>query len=577
MSRSTIPTVFIALTLTACGGGSPSADSTSSGAGGASLSSASRVSHGSAESTSGAGGAGGASGSTGSGPMNLVCDALGLPAAPFAAGPYGGARGNLAGDFTLPTLAGDWGFKANFTGCETLVVIPDVTPYTQAFSKGLWAADAAALLAKSPNNVHYAFVVTSSSDAATAKNRVSALKDTLDAALAARPEGERASWARRLHYVSKPQAALTGWVGALLKSPGVGFGVDRFQRIRELGSPSDPSRYDQSKGWFAPNLSFIAYEARAYEFAWKRQAALAAEKQVLVIPVFDDKTATATHEGDASFPDPETMKLFDTMEFDLSLGCEPGPEASACPKWDYITRLTLCDVADVTRCDTEVGRFITPYAREGRWVTDESPMLALLAGGGTRRIRWNSQNAYRVKLDIRLSNGGKGSSPKEAVFLFAGGDFNATYNDHYAPKTVAIPADAKRVELYATVTGHGWGAEVENCAEFCAHEHHFAVNGKEYVKTNPAAGSETGCVDAVDQGALPNQFGTWFYGRGGWCPGLDVAPWVVDVTSQVKKGQDNVFTYKGLLRGAPYAPKPSGSGQGFGANIDMVSYVIVSR
>lgn len=509
--------------------------------------------------------------------MSSVCEALGLPAVPFAAGPYGSARGELAGDFTLPTLAGDWGFQASFTGCETLVVIPDVTPYTKGFSKGLWDQDAAELLAKSPSNVHYFFVVTSTESAATALTRLTALKGQMDAALAARPEPERAGWARRLHYVNKPAAALTGWAGALLKSPGVGFGIDRFQRIREIGSPSDPARYDQQKGWFSPNLSFIAYEARAYEFAWKREAALSAEKKVLVIPVLDDKTATATHEGDASFPDPETMKLFDTMELDLSLGCEKGLESSACPPWDYITRLTLCDEADVTRCDTEVGRFITPYAREGRWITDESPMLALFAGGGTRHLRWNSQNAYRVKLEIRLSNSGKGSSPKEATFLFAGGDFNATYNDNYAPKTVAIPADAKRVEIYATITGHGWGAEVENCAEFCAHEHHFTVNGKEYVKENPAAGSETGCADAVDRGALPNQFGTWFYGRGGWCPGLDVTPWVVDVTSQVKKGQDNVFTYKGLLQGAPYVPKPSGSGQGFGANIDMVSYVVVSK
>ena len=36
-------------------------------------------------------------------------------------------------------------------------------------------------------------------------------------------------------------------------------------------------------------------------------------------------------------------------------------------------------------CDTEIGRWITTYHREGRWVYDNSSMLPLLASGGSRR------------------------------------------------------------------------------------------------------------------------------------------------------------------------------------------------
>lgn len=44
---------------------------------------------------------------------------------------------------------------------------------------------------------------------------------------------------------------------------------------------------------------------------------------------------------------------------------------------------------------------------------------------------------------------------------------------------------------------------------------------------------------------------TWYYGRGGWCPGQDVAPWVVDVTADVTPGQANTLSYRTEFNGAP--------------------------
>ena len=34
----------------------------------------------------------------------------------------------------------------------------------------------------------------------------------------------------------------------------------------------------------------------------------------------------------------------------------------------------------------------------------------------------------------------------------------------------------------------------------------------------------------VHLGVVPNQYGTWPYGRAGWCPGQQVEWWEVDVT-----------------------------------------------
>lgn len=208
---------------------------------------------------------------------------------------------------------------------------------------------------------------------------------------------------------------------------------------------------------------------------------------------------------------------------------------------------------------------------------DSSPALAMLKEGGDREIRFQSSYSYGNTLTFHLSNQGKSGQAQQMIPLFTGGSFNENYNSAYEPVEVDVPADATRVELYAVISGHGWGAEVENCAEFCNHTHHFTVNGTEFIKEHPEAGMATGCIDQIPQGTVPNQFGTWPYGRGGWCPGKQVDPWIVDITAAVTAGQPNTISYQGLFNGSDYVPQPSNSGQGFGANINMRSYLVISQ
>ena len=228
-------------------------------------------------------------------------------------------------------------------------------------------------------------------------------------------------------------------------------------------------------------------------------------------------------------------------------------------------------------CNTEIGRWITSYARGGHWLLDASPLLSMVKDGGDRTIRFQSSYGYGNTLNFHLSNQGKEGTAQDAIPLFNGGSFNQDYNSQYEPLEIEIPSDATRVEVYAVISGHGWGADVENCAEFCNHTHHFSVNGTEYVKDHPEAGQSRGCIDQISLGTTPNQFGTWPFGRGGWCPGMQVDPWIVDVTESVQKGQVNTISYQGLFNGADYVPQASNSGQGFGANIKMESYLVISR
>ncbi len=58
---------------------------------------------------------------------------------------------------------------------------------------------------------------------------------------------------------------------------------------------------------------------------------------------------------------------------------------------------------------------------------------------------------------------------------------------------------------------------------------------------------EDGCIPTISRGMTPNQGGTWWFGRGGWCPGAPVEPWIIDVTAELTPGTTATFTYAGTL------------------------------
>ena len=220
-------------------------------------------------------------------------------------------------------------------------------------------------------------------------------------------------------------------------------------------------------------------------------------------------------------------------------------------------------------CDTEIGRWITTYHREGRWVYDNSAMLPYIARGGEQTFRFNTTGPYELDMNFLLSNQGKDARPEEVSYLFGGGTLNPDYNANHPPLTLAIPGDAVKVELATVISQHG--ADGNNCGEFCDVSHHFTMNGNtadEIVRSFPEASSAYDCMDKVAEGTVPNQYGTWWYGRAGWCPGKDVETVVFDITDQVTLGADNEFAYKALYQGQDY----TGS-----ATMRLHSWVVISR
>lgn len=219
-------------------------------------------------------------------------------------------------------------------------------------------------------------------------------------------------------------------------------------------------------------------------------------------------------------------------------------------------------------CESQyIQRWITSYHREGRWIVDSSRARYYLANGGKVRFNFKGSYPYVTTLKLRFLNK-KVAPPFQLQHLFGGGGYGATYNDKYAPIAVTIPKTAKKVELGVEVTGHGFG-KVPNCAEFCNHTHHFTVKSakgeKTWIKEHKWVGNNYGCAEQVDDGAIPNQFGTWYLGRGGWCPGMNVRVVTWDITDHVTPGETVQVSYKSLFAGKP---------EGAGGNIILDSWVL---
>lgn len=509
-------------------------------------------------------------GDTGAPEPATTCDD-GLPVRTFQQVEESSALFALASDITLQTENGDIRLSEVWDGCDTWLFIPDNPSQADGDSwpRGIFERDLDDLFERAPANTVFVFGSNDRNED-DQQEAMDELKEEIADALADMDEATAAWWQERIHYVAGQYKDQEAWLGETIRDPGWGMVLDREQRLRYIGSFADVDRYNGSYGWFEPNISMAANEAVYSNYLAERAHRMANDGST-VVTVFDGdilsdgswsgQRGTATVE----LPDAATMASFDTLEFDLTMNCNGEGEYGTCPAWDYLVYLYLCDEGQTTGCTTEFGRWITTYHRAGRYVHDASALLPLIAGGGTRTFEFYTTQQYVISLDLRLRDEGKPTRPAQARYLFTGGAFNVDYNSRYEPIEVEVPASATKVELATVISGHGQ-VSPGTCAEFCPTEHHFIVNGTDNEQVLDNAGTETGCMDMVDQGVIPNQYGTWWYGRSGWCPGWQVPVTTIDVTDQVTPGSTATISYEGYRDGQPYETG--------GANIVMTSWVV---
>ncbi|KAJ4930594.1 hypothetical protein JOQ06_024903 [Pogonophryne albipinna] len=316
-------------------------------------------------------------------------------------------------------------------------------------------------------------------------------------------------------------------------------------------------------GWFIyPSFSFINWQAQWFDFYADLQTKL--QSPAKIISVFDKVLMQGEKGAVATVDLPLALSNFDKLELDASLSC-PGRRDSSCAHWDHTVQLFVCCDPLGPHCNMELGRWITAFRRgTGRWLTDVSPLIPLLDGNRctlTMKTVWWAM-PWIASLNLRLSVSNKTDyrvetlRPFRVMALYNGGTFDKNYNKRFKPTKVHIPASTKKVELYAIITAHGY--DDNHCGEFCVTSHNFLINN---VFNNTlifdSAGSPLGCTLRVKEGAVPNEHGTWLYGRGGWCDGLQVDPWRTDITTQLNMSEfnSNTIVYFGLFEGKD--PNPS--------------------
>ncbi|MFT6395498.1 MAG: hypothetical protein ACJAYU_000240 [Bradymonadia bacterium] len=623
-----------------------------------------------------------------------VTDATDGPTVPFSEGPYGTGFRDLVGGFSLTTLDGPWSFRDAWSGYESFIFLmytddPLRSQGTRDFLEGYWfpggsaEGEIRALIEASPSDVHY-FFLSLDDDAESDVNR---MKTDVDAVLATVDEATRAEWEARFHFVTEPVSAAGGWLQDFMADQGrLWFGIDMFQRVRQLGMTTDILT-DSTR------LHLIAHEATYFSFERRREDELSAVEWDRVRLIDNESVRSSRFRATM----PAAIESYDTLYVDLGAYCTDHLEEN-CHEWDRNSNLTICDmattentlgeascqprVAEVVEvieelgscrvpvtctatedcdaeaeacvgyvapsegvdelpgtcvptepegvcaidedcaetevclgyvarvepaaeilaetmdcacqppsgeevastqtcngegtgfndcscgCPHEIAGWITTYRREGRWVTDITPMLSTLQRGGEFEFNLDAGERLDVTLDLMFANTGVGERPREYTFLQGGGGFNENYNEGRDLYRFEVPDWATRAEVVAFTTGHGFGRAAGNCAEFCNHTHHWEVNNRvEYLQQFPEANERDACLRTVDQGVIPNQFGTWPFGRSGWCPGWDVKPWRADITESLRDGE-NTLRYQGLYRGREWEPDAAGG------NIRMWSYLV---
>ena len=488
--------------------------------------------------------------------------------------------------FSVATLDGTYNFQNEWTGTDVYFFMFKYTDSSGNSNSGTWAQNPGTFIRRLPENTQLFFGSFDSSYHSDVINRKSAVLNALSST-------EEQHWNPRIHYIDMDASNIQGGLGNIISSFNnpLYFGIDRFQLARETGSlyawtsqSNDPKH--------------LSYETHQWntEFPVKiRETDPAVES----ISIFDfERHNGGWSSGFSSFTNAtfnlsQEISNYDTLEVYHEHACferknryqNSDGSYGGCHEWDYLANLYICDRNNSSKCSTEIMRWITTYGREGQWLTDISPYLFMLQEGEERRFKYGGANRGDLTVKFLFSNWGSGITSHDASYAFSGGQFDGTYNNesiYSRNHNFSVPAQTTHVEIVATITGHGFGKDNANCAEFCDHEHHYSLVHNGITNTayewHPIVYSSEGCENEVNSGVVANQFGSWPFGRAGWCAGQDVKQWRYNITSwlDLSRAGDTSYNYsldyRGLYNGQEYVPS-DGIGNG-GRQIRAVIYVV---
>ena len=495
---------------------------------------------------------------------NLGCTVVQLPIPWTVANSLNGPM-QIVPDFTVPTLGATFYFDEVWTGNDIYLFLFKYTSSSGTSNSNVWGQNPGTLIRNLPENTHLFYGSFDTSYHSDVIDRRTAVENALN-------PSEETKWSNRIHYIDQRATSITGGLGDMISSINnpLYMGIDRFQMARESGSlTSYPSG--------STDPLHLVFEPEQWNAEFPVEIRLQ-DPGIEVITMMDFEYHSGGWQGGYSSKRnvtfPANLSSYDTLEIYHEHACDErsnrygkadGSEGG-CHEWDYEANLYICDPVDVNSCGTEFVRWITTYGREGRWLTDLTPYLFMLDDNDFRQFRYGGANRGSLTISFLLSNWGEDDIANSGEFAFTGGQFDGTYNDEtkYSRQfNFTVPNGTTRVEIVSTITGHGFGQDNQNCAEFCNHEHHYSMNGYSTAELHPIANSNDGCKQLVGEGVVANQYGSWPYGRAGWCPGQDVKQWRYDISSwaDMTGSSSNNLHYEGLFNGQEYTPS-DGVGNG---------------
>ena len=490
---------------------------------------------------------------------------------------YGSGRMETVAHFSLPTLDGTWSFRNEWTGNDVYIFLFKYTDSSGNGNNADWSKNPGPMIRQLPDNAHLFYGSFDNSYNSDVQGRKVAVQNALNA-------DEEMKWENRIHYIDQDMSTASGGIGDLINNwNSLYYGIDRFQRAREIGS---------IYAWTSQtnDITHWAYEARMYNYEFPTEVR-ENDPNIHTVTIVDEVWHsggwgggyTSTYEN-ATISLPNNISTYDTLEVFHEHACEDRRNRyqksdgsyGGCHEWDYLAYMKICDRDNSSKCGTEFMRWITTYGREGRWLTDITPYLFMLEDNDVRNFKYQGANKGTMTVKLLFSNWGVGERSTSGEQVFTGGQFAGEYNNESRYKrqhNFTSLSDYNSLKIVATITGHGFNQDQANCAEFCDHEHHYYLNGNTAYEWHPIVYDSQGCEKEVDDGVVANQFGSWPFGRAGWCAGQDVKQWVYDITDWVDNSSTNNLVYKGLYNGQEYVPQDTnGGGREIRANIWLVYY-----
>ena len=521
----------------------------------------------------------------------------------------------------------EYNFRNDWDGEHSFIFIHYNTAISN--SSALWNSDTKEdFIENSPYNVHYFFL----SEGNDPEQMVVDMKTDFELILQDLSDEDKAHWNSHLHFVPQRVSTINNWIGNVLNGK-MAFAIDRFQKIRQIGYLGNPS------GFTGTHLSYLTHEAHYFNYEWENLNEFDIEYDELT--VFDREIYTggwaSTITQLVDFPDNELLDNYSGLSVELLRGCPDSEENysdAGCDDYDRIAHMYVCEgicyeeneypwIDDEYICIAsgfswindscvsttlyenesyesceqlnyewnfnsgcyEIARWITPFDRQPHHLTDISPFLANLRPGGMKMIKYQESGwpNSMLTLKLRFYTEQVNISPQKYIPIWNGTvQFNPNYGINRPAVEFEIPTYASKVEFVTYITGHGWGSNgCYNCAEFCNSNHIFTLNGGEYEfnKDHPDATSNNHCmsIEMISKGTIPNQYGTWGYGRAGWCPGMDDKPFITDLTDHVNIGANNIIDYDACrVSGNSCVEPPVCQGDGYCPEIAMSSYIIIS-